>query len=92
MQDHVQLLNIGGLKLTTLNGLTHFYSLKQLLAADNGFDSPVELGKSLAKLQRLQVIDFRGCPAQQDIHYKEHVLGAAHHIRKTHTFVLIVIY
>lgn len=81
-QGNLHVLNIGGLKLTTLSDLTQLYALRQLLAQDNDLNCTLELGLALAKLSRLQVLDLRGCPAQQMLHYKEHIYGAAPHIRK----------
>lgn len=57
------------------------FQLKQLLAPNNAFKCTLELGKSLSNFPHLHNLDLHGCPAQNSIYYKEHILGSAPQIR-----------
>lgn len=66
-----------GLGLTNLDFIPTLQCLHELIAAENKFECPVEIGESIRSLPALQKVEFRGCPAQKDIHYKEKIMAKA---------------
>lgn len=63
--------------LTNLDFLPTLQCLQELIAAENNFECPTEIGESIHILPTLVKIEFKGCPAQKDIHYKEKIMAKA---------------
>lgn len=76
-QRKLRVLNITGLGLINLDFLSTLQYLQKLSAADNKFECPSEIGESIHNLPFLLKVEFRGCPAQRDIHYKEKIMAKA---------------
>ncbi|KAJ6641316.1 Protein phosphatase 1 regulatory subunit 42, partial [Pseudolycoriella hygida] len=76
----LRILNVTGLGLTNLDFLPTLQCLSELIAAENKFECPKELGESVRNIPVLRKVEFRGCPAQKDIHYKEKLIAKAPNI------------
>lgn len=63
--------------MTNLDFLPTLQYLNELIAAENKFECATELGESIRNLPVLQKVEFKGCPAQKDIHYKEKIMAKA---------------
>lgn len=71
--------------------------LEELIAAENKFECPTEIGESIHNLPALLKVEFKGCPAQKDIHYKEKIMAKApkisiHTSLTRHTLHFVILY
>lgn len=84
------MINVTGLGLINLDFLPTLQCLNELIAAENKFECPKEIGECIGGLPALRKVEFRGCPAQKDIHYKEKIMAKAPRIgiRKPVLFAL----
>lgn len=63
--------------LINLDFIPTLQCLEELIAAENKFECPNEIGESIHSLPALLKAEFKGCPAQKDIHYKEKIMAKA---------------
>lgn len=47
------------------------------MAAENNFESAMELGKQLTVFPCLRTVLLNDCPAQKDIHYRDKITAGA---------------
>lgn len=77
LQEHLNVLNISGLRLKTLECMKNFKILKQLIAKDNDFNTTESISEYLVSNQ-LKCVNFFGCPAKrQDKHYRDKITLAS---------------
>lgn len=74
------MLNITGLRLSSLVPFQPLGRLVELQAAENAFADARELGHQLGAFGRLHKVNCAACPAQRDVHYKELMLEEAPHL------------
>ncbi|KAG4067744.1 hypothetical protein HA402_005516 [Bradysia odoriphaga] len=77
LSKKLRVLNVTGLGLVNLDFLPTLQCLNELIAAENKFECPTEIGESIRGLPVLRKVEFVGCPAQKDIHYKEKIMAKA---------------
>lgn len=63
--------------MISLNILSSLLRLEELLASENEFACPKELGSNLSRLPFLKKVDLHGCPAQKDTHYREKITAGS---------------
>lgn len=66
--------------MTDLIGLHSLSGLEELIAAENRFANPVEIGLHLLCFPKLRKVSFEGCPAQKDHRYVNLIAVHAHQI------------
>lgn len=80
-QSHLQVLNVTGLRLSSLVPFQKLYRLEELQAAENAFTDAHQLGQQLGAFGNLHKVNLTGCPvAQRDLHYKELMLEQTPHL------------
>lgn len=90
LQKKLRIFNVTGLGLINLDFLPTLQCLNELIAAENKFECPTEIGESIRSLPVLRKVEFRGCPAQKDIHYKEKIMAKAPRIGTKNTIVILM--
>lgn len=90
LQKNLKVLNVTGLRLTSINMLKCFYRLEELFAAENLFSCLVQLTETLGTFSYLLKVDVHSCPAQKDIHYREKITAGAPQIGNNDFFLFVL--
>ena len=56
--------------------------LEELIAADNSFICPKQLGEDIARFPFLFKATLNHCPAEKNCHYRELITAGAHRLGK----------